>query len=457
MIALVALYRPGPMQYIPSYAAQKNGRKEITYVDERLKPITATRPESPSTRSGTSRSPRSSPGFTPAEAETLRRAIGRKVHESWRPSRASSSTGARRTASRPGSPTSCGRTSVLAGLLLRQGEFGLLPADRVPHRLAQGEPALRVHRGADLEHHEHEGPSPVYVDACDEIGIEVLPPDVNSSAVDFAVVEGKIRFGLNAVKNVGETAAQRIVAAHSDGGPFTSISDFTERVDPQVVNRRSLESLVKCGTLDSTRATRMGMLGGSSRQALAHGQKLAADRFIGQASIFDLGGVGVARDAVEPSRPSLPAEFEKQELLRLEKETLGLYVSERPLSGVRDQLRRKPTPPSASSSAGATARSSPSAGSSPTSSTLTTKGARPMVFLTLDDPTGSAEVIVFDSAYQAARELCVTDRILDRQGTNRPQAAGRDQGDRLRGQRPSRPSGAPRGPLRTRSHRLRPA
>ena len=99
---------------------------------------------------------------------------------------------------------------------------------------------------------------PFYVNACDEMGIEVLPPDVNSSAVDFAVVEGKIRFGLNAVKNVGETAAQRIVAAREDGGPFASIWDFTERVDPQAVNKRSLESLVKCGALDSTGASRLG-------------------------------------------------------------------------------------------------------------------------------------------------------------------------------------------------------
>jgi DNA polymerase-3 subunit alpha len=86
---------------------------------------------------------------------------------------------------------------------------------------------------------------PFYVAACEEMGIEVLPPDVNVSALDFAVVEGKIRFGLNAVKNVGETAAKAVVAARENGGPFASIWDFCERVDPQVVNKRALESLVK--------------------------------------------------------------------------------------------------------------------------------------------------------------------------------------------------------------------
>ena len=153
---------------------------------------------------------------------------------------------------------------VLAGLLLQQGAFRLLRAHRLPHRLAEGQPSVRVHGRADLERDEHEGRVPIYVNACDEMGIDVLPPDVNESQVDFAVRDGKIRFGLNAVKNVGETAALRIVAARDAGDPFTSIWDFTERVDPQVVNKRSLESLVKCGALDST-----GQPNGDARRARA--------------------------------------------------------------------------------------------------------------------------------------------------------------------------------------------
>src|SRR2546430_16669333 len=102
---------------------------------------------------------------------------------------------------------------------------------------------------------------PFYVNACREIGIEVLPPDVNGSACDFAVVGGKIRFGLNAVKNVGDSAARAIEAAREEGGPFASLWDFTERVDPQVVNKRALESLVKAGALDSVDdSPRKGML-----------------------------------------------------------------------------------------------------------------------------------------------------------------------------------------------------
>ena len=127
---------------------------------------------------------------------------------------------------------------------------------------------------------------PYYVNACDEMGIEVLPPDVNASQVDFAVVEGKIRFGLNAVKNVGEAAAQAIVAGREAEGPFVSLWDFTERVDPQLVNKRALESLVKAGALDSTGGSRKGMLD-VLEHALSYGQTKQADRASGQASIFD--------------------------------------------------------------------------------------------------------------------------------------------------------------------------
>ena len=128
---------------------------------------------------------------------------------------------------------------------------------------------------------------PIYVNACHEMGIEILPPDVNESQVDFAVVGGKIRFGLNAVKGVGEGAARMLITAREEGGPFESIWDFTERVDPSVSNKRVLEALVKCGALPGSRKGMLTVL----EQAVAWGQKQQADRLAGQGSIFDLGPV----------------------------------------------------------------------------------------------------------------------------------------------------------------------
>ena len=353
-------------------------------------------------------------GFSPAEADDLRKAIGKKIHSLMASLKDKFLEG-------------CAENDVppaVAQQLWKDMESSQDYSFNKAHSACY---ALTAYRTAWLKaHHAREYMAalissvmntkdrvPFYVNACDEMGIDVLPPDVNSSAVDFAVVEGKIRFGLNAVKNVGETAAQRIVAAREEGGPFESIWDFTERVDPQVVNKRSLESLVKCGALDSSGASRMGMLA-VLEQALAHGQKLAQDRLIGQSSLFD--GAFDSVESASPSslhHPAVPSgEFTKDELLRLEKETLGLYVSEHPLSGVRDQLRRKTDATLAELERRRDGEVVTVGGIVSGVKHLTTKKGEAMVFLQLEDPTGSAEVVVFAATYSAAREMCVTDRIL---------------------------------------------
>ena len=412
MIALVALYRPGPMQYIPSYAARKHGREPVTYIDQRLKPITGDSYGICIYQEQYMQIAKQLAGFEPAEAETLRRAIGKKIHELMASLKGKFLDG-------------CAANDVppsVADQLWKDMESSQDYSFNKAHSACY---ALIAYRTAWLKaNHPCEYMAalissvmntkdrvPIYVNACDEMGIKVLPPDVNSSQVDFAVVDGKIRFGLNAVKNVGEAAAAKIVAARDAGEPFASIWEFTERVDPQVVNKRSLESLVKCGALDSAGASRMGMLA-VLEQALAHGQKLAADRLMGQSSLFD-GAFGETETAASPHHPAIPpGEFEKSELLRLEKETLGLYVSEHPLSGVRDQLRRK-----TDASLGELERRRDGevvtiGGIVSGVKQVTTKRGDVMVFLSLDDPTGSAEVVVFHTAYNAAPDLCATDRVV---------------------------------------------
>jgi DNA polymerase III subunit alpha len=342
LVALVALYRPGPMQYIPVYAKRKHGQEPVTYIDERLKPITGSTHGICIFQESYMEIAKQLAGFTPAEAETLRRAIGKKIHALMASLKDKFLEGC----------ATNGVTPAVSQQLWKDMESSQDYSFNKAHAACY---ALIAYRTAWLRaNHPREYMAalissvmntkdrvPLYVNACHEIGIDVLPPDVNESQTDFAVVEGKIRFGLNAVKNVGETAARAIIAARGDGGPFTSIWDFTERVDPQIVNKRALESLVKCGALDSTGASRMGMLV-VLEQALAWGQKHASDRLAGQASIFDEGAFGSAENAYAKAHPPIDiGEFEKAELLRLEKETLGLYVSEHPLAAVRDQLRRK--------------------------------------------------------------------------------------------------------------------
>ena len=414
LIALVALYRPGPMAYIPTYAARKNGREGVAYPDERLRPITGTTFGISLYQEQTMEIAKQLAGFSPAEADDLRKAIGKKIHSLMASLKEKFLDGC----------LANGVSQAVATQLWDDTERSQDYSFNKSHAACY---ALIAYRTAWLRaNHPCEYMAalissvmntkdrvPFYVNACDEMGIEVLPPDVNSSQTDFAVVEGKIRFGLTAVKNVGDTAARAIVAARDDGGPFESIWDFTERVDPQVVNKRALESLVKCGALDSTGSSRLGMLG-ALEQALAYGQKLSLDRLAGQASIFDLGSFGEAESAQPTTQhpPLVEAEFEKAELLRLEKETLGLYVSEHPLSAVRDQLRRKTDATLAELERRRDGDVVTIGGIVAAVDQRTTKKGEPMVFLSLDDPTGSAEVVVFNSTYQVARELCVADRVL---------------------------------------------
>ena len=153
------------------------------------------------------------------------------------------------------------------------------------------------------------------------------------------------------------------MAERETGGPFASIWDFVERVDVQAVNKRALESLVKCGALDALGASRMGMLG-VVEQAVLWGGARQADRLAGQASIFDL-DESPAEDRPRHTPTIPPGEFDKNELLKLEKEVLGLYVSDHPLSAIRDQLRRKIDTAMTELERGATATSSPLAASSP--------------------------------------------------------------------------------------------
>src|SRR5207342_991719 len=338
LIALVALYRPGPMGYIPTYAARKHGREPVSFLDARLEEITGGTYGICIYQEQYMQIAKQLAGFSPAEAETLRKAIGKKIHELMASLKDKFLEGCAENQVAP----------AVAQQLWKDMESSQDYSFNKAHAACYG---LIAYRTAWLKaNHPKEYMAalissvmntkdrvPFYVNACREMGIDVLPPDVNSSQQDFAVVQGVIHFGLNAVKNVGEAAAEAIVRVRAEGGPFESIWELTERVDSQVLNKRALESLVKCGALDSTGATRMGMLAALDA-ALGHGQRISADRLAGQASIFD-GAFGEEERPVEAQHPALAStEFDERELLRLEKETLGLYVSEHPLERVRAEL-----------------------------------------------------------------------------------------------------------------------
>jgi DNA polymerase III subunit alpha len=405
LIALVALYRPGPMGYIPVYARRKNGQEPVTYIDPRLKPITGSTYGIALYQEQYMEIAKELAGFSLFEAEDLRKAIGKKIHKLMASLKDKFLEG-------------CAANGVAAGVAQQLWKDTEASQDYSFNKSHAACYALIAYRTAYMRaHHPREYMAalissvmntkdrvPFYVNACDEMGIEVLPPDVNESQLDFAVVEGKIRFGLSAVKNVGEPAARAIIRAREEAGPFASIWDFCERVDPQASNKRALESLVKCGALDSTNATRKGMLA-ALEAALSHGARAQSDRLLGQSSLF-------GEEEKLENVPISAEEFEKGELLRLEKEVLGLYVSEHPLHSIREQLRRKTDCALADIERRRDGEVVTVGGIVSAVKHLTTKKGEPMVFMRLDDVTGGAEVVVFNSVYAHSRELCTTDRIL---------------------------------------------
>ena len=259
LIALVALYRPGPMGYIPVYARRKNGQEPVTFIDPRLKPITGNTYGIALYQEQYMEIAKELAGFTLFEAEDLRKAIGKKIHALMASLKDKFLEG-------------CAANNVSASVAQQLWKDTEASQDYSFNKSHAACYALIAYRTAYMRaHHPREYMAalissvmstkdrvPFYVNACDEMGIEVLPPDVNESQLDFAVVEEKIRFGLSAVKNVGEPAARAIIRAREEGGRFASIWEFCERVDPAAANKRALDSLVKCGALDSTGASRHG-------------------------------------------------------------------------------------------------------------------------------------------------------------------------------------------------------
>ena len=294
------------MGYIPVYARRKNGQEPVSFSEDRLKPITALTYGICIYQEQYMEIAKQLAGFTPAEADDLRKAIGKKIHSLMASLKDKFLEGC--AANRV--------TPAVANQLWKDMEQAQDYSFNKSHAACY---ALIAYRTAYLRaNHPAEYMAalissvmntkdkvPFYVAACDEMGIEVLPPDVNDSRSDFAVVEGKIRFGLNAVKNVGESAARAIVRAREEGGAFSSVWDFVERVDAQLVNKRALEALVKCGALASIGVSRKGLLDNECElldRVVAWGVKAQADRLSGQGSIFDLGEADGA--ATRPAAPS---------------------------------------------------------------------------------------------------------------------------------------------------------
>ena len=307
IVALVALYRPGAMRYIPAYAKGKRDPASVTYPDERLRPITEPTYGCVLYQEQLMEIAKRMAGFSPAEADDLRKAIGKKKRDLMATMKAKFIEGLEAS----------GTAASVAKDLWKLKEAAADYSFNKSHAACYG---LISYRTAYLKANypaeymaavissvmNTKDKVPFFVNRCEEMGIEVLPPDVNASDHDFVVSEKAIRFGLDAVKNVGHAAVEAILRAREDGG-IDSIWDFCERVDSRAVNKRAIECLIKCGALDSTGASRRGMLE-TLPAAQSAGQKTQEDAQLGQGSIFDFGAEPGGRRGSARRRPAPAAD-----------------------------------------------------------------------------------------------------------------------------------------------------
>jgi DNA polymerase-3 subunit alpha len=412
LVALVALYRPGAMAYIDTYARNKRDPSLVKHADPRLEPITAQTYGVILYQEQAMQIAKSIAGFSGPQADDLRKAIGKKDRQKMAGMKDLFVEGAR-------------ASGTAEGVIQTLWAVNEASADYSFNRSHAACYALIAYRTAWLKANypaeymaalissvmSTKDKVPFFVSRCEEMGIQVLPPDVNESGHDFLVVEGNIRFGLDAVKNVGYAAVEAIIEARESAGPITSIWDFCERVDCGRVNKKAIESLIKCGALDSTGATRAGMLE-VLPQAQAAGNKVQQDAQLGQGSIFDLGDTTDSVGGPKQHPPVPRVEDDPAQRNAMEKETLGLFLSTHPLKEMRAALRAQVD----CSLADIGNRPDKSwvtvGGMIAESKRIRTRNGDPMMFATLDDLEGQVEMLVFNSAYEKNNAVVQNDAVV---------------------------------------------
>ena len=402
VIAMVSLYRPGPMELIPDFIARKHGRAKITYEHPAMQKFTQGTYGIMVYQEQIMQIASEMAGFTMGEADTLRRAMGKKDRELMAKQRDKFLAGCAEKG------TAAAKAERVWELMEKFAGYGFNKSHAAAYALVAYQTAYfkanyPVEFMAALLTSEMGDTDKIvkYIDECRAMDLRVQPPDVNVSAVQFSVAGDTIRFGLAAIKNVGEAAMESILATRKQDGPFKSLEDFCARVDLRLVNRRVLESLIKAGAFDSLGLPRAHLMAGVDT-ALETGQRQQREKAEGQASFFDLLPTPVAAPKAEPI--ALVAEWDSDQRLEFEKEVLGFYISGHPLARYASMVESfgiTSTSEIAAKSAGARVLLFGQVAA--LKETATKSGSR-MAFVTLEDMVGTVEVTVFPEPFKAAAE-----------------------------------------------------
>ncbi|MBI4138735.1 DNA polymerase III subunit alpha [Candidatus Uhrbacteria bacterium] len=414
IIAMVALYRPGPMQFIESFIARKHGKEKISYAHPLLENALANTYGIPVYQEQVMQVSKDMSGFTGGEADTLRKAMGKKIAKLMAEMRQKFIEGAIRNGVE--------RTTA-EGIFTQFEEFAAYGFNK-SHAACY---ALIAYQTAYLKSHWPEcfmaallnsdsqnlDRITIEVEECRRMGLEVLPPDINESFAGFSVVKDDgngspktIRFGLQAVKGLGQDVVELMVVERKRNGSYRDLTDFVARVPSKAMNRKSLECLIRSGALD--RFGDRNTLFFNIDTLIEHHRQRQRETNTGQFNLFAATDAGTPPDAVR-LKPAPAAT--KREILAWEKELLGLYVTAHPFTEYAEQL----------SDAVVRIAEAPShvqkkririGGIVTTAKKILTKNNEPMAFVKLEDGSGEIEAVVFPRVYQEHPDLWAPDRVL---------------------------------------------
>ncbi|HLF48692.1 MAG TPA: DNA polymerase III subunit alpha [Methylomirabilota bacterium] len=405
IIAMVALYRPGPMDLIEEFVNRKHGRSPIAYEHPLMEQHLQETYGIMVYQEQVMRLAADLAGFTLGEADTLRKAMGKKDRDLMATQREKFVAGCK------ANKIDTRKAERIWDLIEKFAGYGFNKSHAACYGLVAYQTAYLkanypVEFMAALLTSEMDKTDKIvqYIEECRAMGLRVEPPDVNVSGAQFSVAGGAIHFGLAAIKNVGATAIESIVKARTADGRFTSLEDFCVRVDLRLVNRRVGESLIKAGAFDSLETARAGLLSGLD-QAMEAGQRSQRDREEGQASLFEAAGSAGVRGgrSAEPAgagQPRVP-EWPQEELLAYEREVLGFYLSGHPLEQYRDVGRRLGAATAAELAARPVAARVLLLGQIGAFTENSTKSGNRMAFATLELVDGSVPLTIFPEPYRA--------------------------------------------------------
>jgi len=418
IIAIIALYRPGPMDLIPDFIKRKQGKVPITYETPELEPILKDTYGVIVYQEQVMAIANKIAGFSLGQADILRRAMGKKKPEEMEKLRVKFLEGAKQN------KIPDKKAEKLYELIQKFAGYGFNKSHAAAYAVVCYQTGyLKAHYPTEFmaalmtSDMGNQDKIVGYFTECRDLDIKVLGPDVNESQKDFAVADGAIRFGLAAIKNVGEGAVESVLAIRAESGPFRSFFDFCRRVDLRKVNKRMLEGLIKTGAFDSTRARRAQLMAVLDR-AVEEGAAAQQERELGQTNIFgeELQDQGLSAHSADVHLPPIQ-EWDQATKLKYERELTGFYITAHPLARYEATIGALATATTASLTELSDGKEVKLCGIIATVKSMLTKKGDRMAYLSLEDLQGTVEVIAFPDLFKSAGDLIAPERLVRITGT----------------------------------------